>query len=178
MSTSGLNRRQLLVSGVAVLAGSAVARAHNGTVHVTIDKLAFTPAEIEVKVGENQRVKKGDLLFRIDPAPYRIALADANAAIASAQVSLATMESNYRGTAVDIAASRDTMRFAQQEYDRQAELMRRGWSEADIRKISGENLLRVMRAVERVAVATREAVEASAGLAVALRKRAPMSPIA
>lgn len=32
-----------------------------------------------------------------------------------------------------------------------AELMRRGWSEADIRKISGENLLRVMRAVERVA---------------------------
>ncbi|MGW8704776.1 dipeptidase [Brevundimonas sp. NPDC055814] len=32
-----------------------------------------------------------------------------------------------------------------------AELMNRGWSEADIRKISGENLLRVMRAVERVA---------------------------
>lgn len=32
-----------------------------------------------------------------------------------------------------------------------AELMRRGWSEADIRKISGENMLRVMRAVERVA---------------------------
>lgn len=32
-----------------------------------------------------------------------------------------------------------------------AELMRRGWIEADIRKISGENMLRVMRAVERVA---------------------------
>lgn len=36
-----------------------------------------------------------------------------------------------------------------------AELMRRGWSEADIRKISGENLLRVMRAVERVAASQR-----------------------
>jgi len=36
-----------------------------------------------------------------------------------------------------------------------AELMRRGWSEADIRKISGENLLRVMRAVERVAESKR-----------------------
>lgn len=36
-----------------------------------------------------------------------------------------------------------------------AELMRRGWSEADIRKISGENLLRVMRAVERVAASKR-----------------------
>lgn len=38
-----------------------------------------------------------------------------------------------------------------------AELMRRGWSEADIRKISGENLLRVMRAVERVAESKRGA---------------------
>ncbi|MNS66794.1 Membrane dipeptidase [compost metagenome] len=36
-----------------------------------------------------------------------------------------------------------------------AELMRRGWSEADIRKISGENLLRTMRAVERAATAER-----------------------
>jgi membrane dipeptidase len=33
-----------------------------------------------------------------------------------------------------------------------AELMRRGWSEADIRKLAGENVLRVMRRVEAVAV--------------------------
>ncbi len=32
-----------------------------------------------------------------------------------------------------------------------AELMRRGWTEADIRKVSGENILRVMRAVEAYA---------------------------
>jgi plastocyanin len=52
MTSIALNRRQLLISGAAVLAGSVAARAHNGTVHVTIDKLTFTPAEIEVKVGE------------------------------------------------------------------------------------------------------------------------------
>lgn len=52
MKRNALNRRQLLISGAAVLAGSAVARAHNGTVHVTIDKLVFSPAEIEVRVGE------------------------------------------------------------------------------------------------------------------------------
>jgi len=50
--TALLNRRQLLVTGAAVLAGGTLARAHNGTVHVTIDKLAFQPAEIEVKAGE------------------------------------------------------------------------------------------------------------------------------
>jgi len=47
-----LNRRQLLVTGAAVLAGGTLARAHDGTVHVTIEKLAFQPADIEVKAGE------------------------------------------------------------------------------------------------------------------------------
>lgn len=52
MTTGLLNRRQLLVTGAAVLSGSALVRAHNGTVHVTIENLAFLPAEIEVKAGE------------------------------------------------------------------------------------------------------------------------------
>lgn len=47
-----LNRRQLLAAVAAALAGGTLARAHDGTVHVTIDKLAFQPAEIEVKAGE------------------------------------------------------------------------------------------------------------------------------
>ncbi|WP_122464759.1 dipeptidase [Brevundimonas lutea] len=36
-----------------------------------------------------------------------------------------------------------------------AALMARGWSEADIRKLAGENILRVMRAVEAVAASKR-----------------------
>jgi membrane fusion protein (multidrug efflux system) len=35
----------------------------------------------DVRVVENQRVKAGDLLFRIDPEPYRIALMEADAAV-------------------------------------------------------------------------------------------------
>lgn len=37
-----------------------------------------------------------------------------------------------------------------------AELMRRGWTETDIRKLAGENMLRVMRTVESVARAKRD----------------------
>lgn len=47
-----LNRRQLLAAGAATLAATQLARAHNGTVHVVIEKLAFVPAIITVKVGE------------------------------------------------------------------------------------------------------------------------------
>ena len=36
-----------------------------------------------------------------------------------------------------------------------AELARRGWSDADLRKLAGENLLRVFRSAERVSVAMR-----------------------
>ncbi|KRB55361.1 amicyanin [Rhizobium sp. Root708] len=31
---------------------TASARAHNGTVHVTVEDLAFVPADLEVKVGD------------------------------------------------------------------------------------------------------------------------------
>jgi plastocyanin len=52
MTVGLLNRRQLLAAGAAALAGSTLARAHDGTVHVTIEKLAFLPAEIEVRAGQ------------------------------------------------------------------------------------------------------------------------------
>lgn len=52
MTAPVLTRRALLIAGASALAGGAAARAHNGTVHVTIDRLVFEPAEIEVRVGE------------------------------------------------------------------------------------------------------------------------------
>ena len=45
-----------------------------------------------------------------------------------------------------------------------AELMRRGWTDADIAKLAGENLLRVMAAAEKVAVRLRSARPASSML--------------
>ncbi|MFS0771346.1 HlyD family secretion protein [Sphingomonas sp. 1P08PE] len=83
---------------------------------------------VEVGVAENQRIKAGDLLFRIDPDPYRIAVAQADAAIAGAQVQVTSLRSDYRGTSADITAARDAIQSAKEDYDRQTELMRRGFT--------------------------------------------------
>lgn len=83
---------------------------------------------VEVAATENQQVRAGDLLFRIDPAPYRIAVDQANAAIANAQVSVTTLQASYAGTAADIQAARDTIVNAQEDYDRQRALMTKGFT--------------------------------------------------
>ncbi len=83
---------------------------------------------VEVAVKENQPVKAGDLLFRIDPAPYRIAVEQANAAIAAAQVNVGTLQSSYRGTSADIQAARDQIASAQEDYARQSALMKQGFT--------------------------------------------------
>jgi membrane dipeptidase len=46
-----------------------------------------------------------------------------------------------------------------------AELMRRGWSEADVRKLAGGNMLRVMRAVEATAARLRDRPPSTATIA-------------
>ncbi|MCH4151584.1 MAG: HlyD family secretion protein [Sphingobium sp.] len=83
---------------------------------------------VEVAVHENQQVKAGDLLFRVDPEPYRVALAQADAAIAAAQVNVGELSTRYSGTAADITKARSDIAFAQSEYDRQRQLAAQGFT--------------------------------------------------
>jgi membrane fusion protein (multidrug efflux system) len=83
---------------------------------------------IEAHVGENDLVKEGDILFRIDPAPFEIALAQANAAIASAEVQAKALRTTAAGSSVDISAAREDIAFAQSTFERQRALMQRGFT--------------------------------------------------
>ncbi len=83
---------------------------------------------VEVTVREDQPVHRGDLLFRIDPAPYRIAVQQAEAAIANAQVGVTTLQASLAGTSADIQAAHDAIINAQEDHDRQAALMRQGFT--------------------------------------------------
>ncbi|KAK0349608.1 hypothetical protein LTR94_032420, partial [Friedmanniomyces endolithicus] len=76
----------------------------------------------------NQRVRAGDVLFRIDPEPYRIALLQADAALAEARVDVSTKATDSGGAAASLAGARADLTLAQATYQRQRALMERGFT--------------------------------------------------
>lgn len=82
----------------------------------------------DVYVTENQRVKKGDLLYRIDPEPYRIALMQAEAALSTARLQISEMRSGYSSKVADIGAKVSDLELAKENFERQKELLSRGFT--------------------------------------------------
>ena len=119
---------------------------------------------VAVAVRENQQVAAGDLLFSIDPEPFRIAIAQADAAIASAQVRVTGLETELATTGVDISGAREDVAFFEQEYRRQSELMQRGFT-TRARLQQAEHALSDARS--KLAEADAAAMEARAALATA-----------
>jgi membrane fusion protein (multidrug efflux system) len=83
---------------------------------------------VAVNVRENQRVKAGDVLFRIDPEPFRIALAQADAALSAARVEVNTLATDTGGANADIQSANADILLAQATYNRQAALMKQGFT--------------------------------------------------
>ncbi len=117
---------------------------------------------IEVAVRENDQVRAGDLLFRLDPAPFRLAVDQANASIAAAQVKVVGLETEYATTGIDIASAREDVAFFEKEYRRQSELMQRGFT-TRARLQAAEHALSDARS--RTASAQADATKARAALA-------------
>lgn len=83
---------------------------------------------VDVAVQEGDMVKAGDLLFRIDPEPYRLQIAQADAAIATAQANVTALSNDAALTGADIAAAREDIAFAQATLSRQEALWKRGFT--------------------------------------------------
>jgi membrane fusion protein (multidrug efflux system) len=100
--------------------------------YVQQDKISVSPDVtgrlVAVSVRENQRVKRGDVLFTIDPEPYRIALAQADADLATARVNVATMATDTGSAEADIQDARAQITLAQATFQRQAALMKEGFT--------------------------------------------------
>lgn len=135
---SGLRIMLLLVVPIALLAGAGIywlglqGKVSTDNAYVKQYKFSVTAEVggkvIEVFVAEGDTVETGQLLFRIDPEPYRIQIAEAQAAIAEAQANVIALSNSPEFAGVDIAASREEIAFAQAKFDRVAALRGRGFS--------------------------------------------------
>jgi membrane fusion protein (multidrug efflux system) len=83
---------------------------------------------VEVDVKENQTVHAGDLLFRIDPEPYNLQIAQSNAAIATAQANVTALANAAPLSGADIARAREDIAFAQSNFQRQQQLWKQGFT--------------------------------------------------
>ena len=166
-------RLAVMVSVPLLLAGGGVAYyiandhyVSTDNAYVQQDKVSIS-AEVggrivEVAVRENQNVNAGDLLFRIDPEPFRIAIELADASIAAAQVRVTALKADYETTGVDIESAREDVAFFEKEYQRQSTLMQDGFT-TRARLQAAEHALSDARS--KVANALAEASKARAALA-------------
>ncbi len=83
---------------------------------------------VEVNVREGQMVKAGDLLFRIDPEPYSLQIAESDAAIASAQANVTALSNSSDLSGADIARAREQIAFTRSALARQEALWQRGFT--------------------------------------------------
>ena len=117
---------------------------------------------VAISVREGQQVQAGDILFTVDQQPFRIQLAQADAAIANAQASATALSSASELSGADIAAAREEIGFAQATYDRQRALADRGFTTKAALEAAQRQL---MQARARLRLAQAQRVEARAKLA-------------
>ena len=77
---------------------------------------------VEVAVQQNQAVKKGALLFRLDDEPLKIALAQAQAKLGQIENSADASRAQVRGAESSIAAANETERWAERDLARMEDL--------------------------------------------------------
>ena len=95
--------------------------------YVTAQKALVTPSVagrvIAVSVAEGQRVAPGDVLFRIDPESYRLAVQQADAKLKSAQSTYLTLQMTVKSLDRQIELAKETLQLREEDYNRKAELL-------------------------------------------------------
>lgn len=122
----------LLAVAVVYLTGGRYVETDNA--YVKADKVPVS-AEVAgmvtaVLVDENQGVTAGQPLFRLDPAPFQVAVAKAEARLAQVRTDLAALKASYREKQAEIALARTRYAFALKDQRRQAELVAKSFVSA------------------------------------------------
>ena len=80
----------------------------------------------EVFVAENAAIREGDPIFSIDPEPFRIALAEADARLAAVRNRMVALRASWRGAREESREAEQEVAYHQRIFDRLEKLAGRG----------------------------------------------------
>jgi len=83
---------------------------------------------VEALVRNGAVVKRGQLLFRIDPQPFRVALEQAEGQLAAARLQTTQLRTQAAGTGGDIVGSDANLKIKQNALTRQQALLKKGFT--------------------------------------------------
>jgi membrane fusion protein (multidrug efflux system) len=117
---------------------------------------------VQVFVRNGAHVKRGDLLFRIDPQPYRVALEQAEATLAAAQLQTHVLRTTAAGTTGDITGAEANLAIKRNAFARQQALLKKGFTT----KADYEDAMNEVRSAEtQLSDARARAANATAAVA-------------
>jgi membrane fusion protein (multidrug efflux system) len=83
---------------------------------------------VELRVHDNQRVRKGDLLFKLDDRPFQYKLDEARAKLSNSKLQIEALKATYRQKQSDLRSAEDTLAYEKRESERQTRLLSSGIS--------------------------------------------------
>lgn len=83
---------------------------------------------IDIAVHDNQKVKTGDVLFRLDDRQYQLAVEEAKAKLALARLHIQALQALHKKSMAEAQAARDNLNYERQELARQKKLAAAGVS--------------------------------------------------
>jgi len=197
MRTAGEHRstrrgRILALALLALAVAAAFYASHRSATHPTTDDAtidadvvhiaaAVGGRIIQIAVEENSRVAKGDLLFQIDPLPYRLALAQAEADLEIARGELdtrkrvlATERSNAAIAADEARRARTNGELAARTVERLGPLAERGFvptQQFDQAQVAQHDAATSLRQAEEQEAAAHRAIGTEAAAEALVRAR-------
>jgi len=115
----------LVIGGYFYVTGGAVMSTDNAYVQADMVGLSTDVSGIvtEVLVHDNQKVAKGDVLFKLDDLQFRLALNRAEAQIGNTRNDLVALQSNYRNLQAQVEQAQKDVDFNMVNFQRQEQLL-------------------------------------------------------
>ena len=81
---------------------------------------------VAIDVKDNERINAGQMLFRLDPRPFQIAVNEAKAQLAAVRFQIHALKATYHQKRADARAAEATADYQEREFERQKRLLASG----------------------------------------------------